>query len=107
MSGEKSRLVILDEWHGKYKITNEMYQSIANELVKSYEHLKYVPVASILFIENTEGKAKRQNKLQYATISKIPEKWSDIFYIKQLAEGFNLCLSYKRKTSKTLAGNRL
>ena len=65
MSGEKSRLVILDEWHGKYKITNEMYQSIANELVKSYEHLKYVPVASILFIENTGTRHGR--RIEYAT----------------------------------------
>ena len=49
---EARRLVVLDEWSGKYMINNEHYAPLAYALTKKFEELRYVPVPSILFIEN-------------------------------------------------------
>lgn len=67
-------------------IANETYQKIAFDLRKKYDELKYCPVESILFLENTESAAKNKNKLKYAEISKIPNKWQDI--LKQVTNRY-------------------
>ncbi|WP_378955411.1 putative metallopeptidase [Pelosinus sp. sgz500959] len=86
--GEARRLVILDEWSGKFMINNEIYTPLAHKLAQKSQDLKHIPVPAILFIENLEGSGKDRNKLKYAQISKLPEKWQDI--LKQTT-GRNFC----------------
>jgi hypothetical protein len=75
---ESGRLVVINEWAGKYMVNNEQYTKLAAELAKKFQDIKHVPVPSILFIENQDGSGKDRNKVKYANISKIPEKWQDI-----------------------------
>ncbi|CCO08252.1 putative metallopeptidase [Desulforamulus hydrothermalis] len=79
MSSDNSRIVVVDEWNGKYVI-NDAYRPIAEALVCKFEELKHVPVKAILFIDNTEGTGKSMNKIKYAQIGKVPEKWQEIIY---------------------------
>lgn len=72
-------LVVVKEWSGKYAI-NEAYRPIAEALVKKFPELKYVPVKAILFVDNTETKAKHKDKLKYAQIMKVPDKWVQVIY---------------------------
>lgn len=85
---EARRLVILDEWSGKFMINNEIYTPLAHKLAQKTQDLKHVPIPSILFIENLDGNGKDRNKVKYAQISKLPEKWQDI--LKQTT-GQNFC----------------
>lgn len=85
---EARRLVILDEWSGKFMINNDYYAPLAHALAKKFDALKHIPVPSILFVENTAGNGKDRNKFKYANISKLPEKWQDI--LKQVT-GRNFC----------------
>lgn len=72
-------IITVNEFNGVYKI-NEAYRPIAKALKEKFEELAYVPVGNILFIENLESKRKKNNKIIYAQISKMPSKWLDIIY---------------------------
>lgn len=72
-------IVKVKEFNGKFKINNS-YRPIAEALKKKYEELQYAPIKRILFIENMEDKKKKNNKIVYAQISKVPGKWEDIIY---------------------------
>ena len=76
---ESKRIVVVDEFNGKYKI-NEMYRPIAAALKEKYKELEYVPVNNILFVENMEDKRKSNNLTVYAQISKVPGRWEDLIY---------------------------
>lgn len=75
----KNNIVVVKEFSGKYKI-NQNYRPIAEALKAKFTELQYVPVQSILFIENLEDKKKKNNKTMYAQISKVPNKWAEIIY---------------------------
>lgn len=83
MPAEESKLIVLKEWSGKFLIVQDMYESVAKELVKNYKEIRHVLPKSILFIENTEGKAKDKGRPKFAQINKLPQKWGDI--IKQIS----------------------
>lgn len=76
---EARRLVVVDEWSGKY-LVNEFYRPIAEALVKKFDEIKHVPVEYILFIDNTDSKGMNRNKIKYAQIGKLPEKWLEVIY---------------------------
>lgn len=78
---EMSRLVVVNEWTGNYAI-NESYRPIAEALAMKFDELKHIAVTDIIFIDNNEGKGKHKNKIKYAQIGKLPDKWQQI--IKQL-----------------------
>lgn len=99
MSNDAAVVVVVDEWSGKYVINDE-YRPLANNLIRKYETLKHIPVGSILFLENTDSKGKNKNKVKYAQINKMPDKWQQI--IKQLTGryfGYYMEI-YKRNTEK-------
>lgn len=77
--GDSSRIVVVDEWNGKYVI-NEAYRPIAEALVGKFQQLRHIPVKSILFLDNTKGTGKSQDKVKNAQIGKIPDKWQEIIY---------------------------
>jgi len=79
MSGDPARIIVIDDWYGKYVI-NESYRPIAEALVKKYEELRHIQVKSVLFIDNTKGTGKTLNRRKYAQIGKIPERWQDLVY---------------------------
>jgi len=76
---EQKNIIVIKEFNGKYKI-NQNYLTIAEALREKFKELQFVPVNSILFIENLEDKKKNKNKIVFAQISKVPEKWEDIIY---------------------------
>lgn len=76
---DAAHLVVVKEWGGKY-VVNEAYRPIAEALVKKYEELRHIPVADILFVDNTEGTGKNKNKKKLAQVGKIPEKWMEIIH---------------------------
>lgn len=76
---EQKNIIAVDEFGGKYFI-NEFYRPIAEALQEKFKELKYVPVKSILFIENREDKRKKNNSIVFAQISKVPGKWEEIIY---------------------------
>ncbi|MBP2657276.1 MAG: hypothetical protein H6Q69_308 [Firmicutes bacterium] len=80
MSTDTKRLIVIDKWAGKYMINQEIFEPVAIKLCKKFNELKYVPVPSILWVVNTESKAKDGDKKSYAKISKLADKWSDLFY---------------------------
>lgn len=63
---------------GEGVMINESYRPIAEELQRKFKELKYVPVQSILFVDNTEQKKITAGRIVYAEISKIPSKWQQI-----------------------------
>ena len=73
------RLVVIDEWGGKFVI-NEFYRPLATALCQKFPELQHIPAQSILFVDNTESKAKNKNKYKNAQIAKMPEKWQQIIY---------------------------
>ena len=73
-----ARLVVIDEWHGKF-VVNDSYRIIAEELHTKFKEIT-VPVKSILFVDNTESTGKHKNKIKYAQISTMPERWKQIIY---------------------------
>lgn len=75
----QKNIIVVNEFSGKYKI-NESYRPIAHALKKKFKELEHIPVSSIIFVENLEDKRKKNNKIIYAQISKIPGKWQDIIY---------------------------
>lgn len=77
---DQSRLVVVREWSGQYRIANDLYEPIARELVEHYKELVNAHPKSILFVENTTGKAKVKGKKVYARISAMPAKITDIIY---------------------------
>jgi RecA-family ATPase len=79
MSNPEQDIVVVDEFYGKYKI-NEFYRDPAEKLVRKFDQLKHIPVVSILFVENLDGKGKSKNKVKLAEIRKIPERWYDLIY---------------------------
>ena len=76
---ELNKLVVVDEWNGKYLI-NEYYRPLAEKLVDKFTELKYVLVNNILFVENTGDKKKIGHKVVFAQISKISGKWQEIVH---------------------------
>lgn len=76
---ENKNLITVKEFAGKHRI-NENYRPIAQALVDKFEELQYAPVKNILFVENTEDKRKKNNKLVFAQISKTPGKWEEIIF---------------------------
>lgn len=68
---ETKSIITVKEFNGKFKI-NDSYRPIAEALKKKYKELQYVPIKNILFIENMENKKKKNNKIVYAQISKVP-----------------------------------
>jgi hypothetical protein len=76
---EDDRIIAVDEWNGKYVI-NEAYRPIAVALVDKFQELRHIPVKSILFIDNTKGIGKSQDRVKNAQIGKIPDKWQEIIY---------------------------
>ncbi|VBB05593.1 Hypothetical protein LUCI_0803 [Lucifera butyrica] len=78
---EESRLIVVDEWSGKYMI-NEVYRDPAKKLVQKFPEIKHVPVEAILFIDNVDGNGKNRDKVKFAEIRKVPDKWQDL--VKQM-----------------------
>lgn len=76
---EPNKLVVVDEFNGKYLI-NEFYRPIADKLVEKFPELLYVLPSRILFVENTEDERKKNHKTVFAHISKIPGRWGDLIY---------------------------
>lgn len=76
---EAQNIIVVDEFDGKFLINNS-YRPIAEALVAKYKELKHIHVDSILFIENTEDRKKKNNKTVYAQVSLMQEKWNDIIY---------------------------
>ena len=74
-----SDLIVVEEFNGKYKI-NEFYREPAMRLVRKFDQLRHIPVPSILFIENLDGKGKTKNKVKLAEIRKMPDRWHDLIY---------------------------
>lgn len=68
-----------DDFAGQYKI-NVDYRPIAEALKEKYKELEYVPVSSIIFIDNVETKKKSKNSIVFAQVGKVPSKWADIIY---------------------------
>lgn len=102
---EASRLVVVDEWSGKYQI-NEVYRDPAMKLVKQFRDLQYVPVEAILFVDNIDGSGKNKDKVKYAEIRKIPEKWQDL--IKQMT-GRTFCymLEFYKKNMEDMTWSQV
>lgn len=102
---EESRLVVIDEWSGKYMI-NEVYRDPAKKLVKSFQDLQYVPVEAILFVDNIDGNGKNKDKVKFAEIRKIPEKWQDL--IKQMT-GRTFCymLEFYKKNMEDMTWSQV
>lgn len=73
------KLVVVDEWNGKYLI-NEHYRPIAEKLAEKFRELQYAPVNNILFIDNADDKRKVGHKLVFAQISKFPGRWQEIIH---------------------------
>jgi len=69
----------IEDFVGKYRI-NESYRPIAEALKEKFKELEYVPVSSIIFIDNTETKKKKNNTIIFAQVGKVPDKWKDIIY---------------------------
>jgi len=76
---DDKKLVVVTEFTGKFKI-NDFYREPAERLVHKFDQLKHIPVASILFVENLDGKGKSKNKIKLAEVRKIPERWYDMIY---------------------------
>lgn len=76
---ENQNIIAVESFDGKYRI-NEFYRPIAEALQKKYKELQYALVKNILFIENMDDKRKKNNKVIYAQISKIPGKWEELVY---------------------------
>ena len=77
---DASRLIVIENWSGKYMINQEILEPVARALCKKFTELKHVPVPAILWLVNTEGKGKDGDKKAYAKISKLADKWSDLIY---------------------------
>ncbi len=102
---DQSRLVIVEEWSGKFQV-NEYYREIAESLVKKYDELRHIAVPSILFVDNTSGSGKNKDKVKYAQIGTIPEKWQDI--LKQTTNrSFYYMLEVFRKNLEELTFNQV
>jgi len=74
-----SELIQVESFTGKYFI-NEAYRPVAAALVKKYKEINHIIVGEILFIEDTEGKKKKNGQTVLAQIGLIPEKWDDVIY---------------------------
>lgn len=79
MSGDMARVVVVDEYHGKYEV-NEFYRPIAEKLCQKFKELSKVPVKNIIFIDNTEGTGKTLDKVKFAQTGKVPTKWAEVLY---------------------------
>jgi len=77
--GNTENIIRVDAFDGKHLI-NESYRPIARQLIEKYKELRHIPVDSILFVEDTESKKKKNGSIVYAQIGLIPEKWNDIIY---------------------------
>lgn len=98
---ETSRLVVVNEWNGKYTV-NESYRPAAERLCKKFSELKYVPVPAILFVDNNDGSGKDRNKTKLAQISKISDKWQDL--IKQFTDrAFMFMIEFFKKNLEDLS----
>lgn len=76
---DNSRIVVVDEWNGKYVI-NEAYRPIAEALTNKFRELRHIPVKSILFVDNEDGSGKSMDRIKNAQIGKVPDKWQEIIY---------------------------
>lgn len=76
---DSKNLVVIKEFNGKFRI-NDFYRDPAEKLVNKFDLLQHIPVESILFVENLNGKGKTKNKVKLAEVRKIPERWYDLIY---------------------------
>ena len=79
MAESAKRLVVVDEFGGKY-LVNEAYRPIAEGLIDKYKELSHLAAGSFLFIDNISDTGKSWNKMRFANTNKIPAKWSDAIY---------------------------
>lgn len=67
---EASRLVVVNEWTGKYQI-NEYYRPIAEGLTAKFQELRHIMPKGILFIDNKESKGQNQGRIRLAQVRKV------------------------------------
>ncbi|WP_425057637.1 hypothetical protein SCACP_21550 [Sporomusa carbonis] len=95
----------INEFNGKYRI-NDFYRPIAEKLVHKFPELKHITVASILFLDNTEGSGKSKDKIRCAQIGTIQEKWSDIIY-QFTGKRFDYFIEFFRQNTERLTKEQL
>ena len=74
-----NKLPAVENYRGKFVI-NEAYRPIAKALCKKFPELKHIPVDSIIFIDQTETRAKKAGNIINAQIGKIQDKWHEVIY---------------------------
>ena len=74
-----SLFLAVPDWKGQYVI-REQFRPIAEALVAKYPELKHIRVDQVLFVADTTGTGKDQDKRKKAQIKPIPAKWTEILH---------------------------
>lgn len=99
------RIVVVDEWSGKFNI-NEAYRLIAQALVEKFRELRHIPVKSILFLDNTEDSGKSRDRVKNAQIGKVPEKWQELIY-QMTGRAFLYFMEFFKKNTEHMSREQI